>query len=53
MIADDFRAISGATRKDVAPVVRPVPTGYATWVRETSDGNLDLEIGRLKRGGVV
>lgn len=49
MIADDFRIVA----KEVAPVVRPVPLGYAAWVRETSGGSLDLEIERLRRAGVI
>lgn len=53
MIIDDFRTIRDAMQRPPAPpVVRPVPPGFFAWVRETSGGNLDMEIERIRRAAI-
>jgi hypothetical protein len=52
MIADDFRAIRAAMQTSPAPQEsRPVPPGFFAWVRETSGGDIDMEIERIRRLG--
>lgn len=50
MIADEP---SQWTRELPPAPPRPVPPGFCAWVRETSGGDLCLEIGRLRRAGLL
>lgn len=53
MIIDDFRAIREAMQRPPAPQEsKPVPPGFFAWVRETSGGNLNMEIERIRRAAI-